>query len=145
MEFEKVIPVIFILGIISLFFLITGIKGLIQRRMKILNPLADRTPFSMTDIVFNVLKKKVETDYPVPDNFAGKDNMIDITGKDLLFRAWIHIALGILSIFVMIIFLLPSIFEWILDLFHKIKTITSRVQVSHSAPLHAPLASSVRS
>ena len=117
MEFEKVIPVILILGIISLFFLITGIKGLIQRRMRILNPLADRTPLSMTDVVFNVLKKKVETDYPVPDNFAGKGNMIDITGKDLLFRAWIHIALGILTIFVMVIFLKPSVFEWILNLF----------------------------
>ena len=117
MEFEKVIPVILILGIISLFFLITGIKGLIQRRMRILNPLADRTPLSMTDVVFNVLKKKVETDYPVPDNFADKGNMIDITGKDLLFRAWIHIALGILTIFVMVIFLKPSVFEWILNLF----------------------------
>ena len=117
MQIEKVIPVILILGIISLFFLITGVKGLIQRRMKILNPLADRAPASIIDFVFNILKKKVETDYPVPNNSVDKSNMVDITGKDLLFRAWIHIALGILTIFVMVIFLKPSVFEWVLNLF----------------------------
>lgn len=117
MQIEKVLPVILILGIISLYFFVTGIKAFVQKRMRIFNPFADRQAFSISDLIFNTLKKKVESDYKVPENFVDKRTMIDITGRDLIIRAWIHIFLGIITIFVLIIFLSPNLFEKIMNIF----------------------------
>jgi hypothetical protein len=115
MQIEQALPVILILGIISLYFLITGIRGLMKKSMRVLNPLADRAPSSMTDLFFDVLKKKVETDYNVPENFADKSQMIVIKGRDLYVRAWIHIILGLITVFVLVIFLSPSLLDQILN------------------------------
>ncbi len=91
MEIEKVIPLILIIGTISLYFMITGIKGLLLRRMKVLNPLADTQSYNLQDLVFNTFKKQIESDINIPEGFVDKNEQIVITGNDLLFRAWFHI------------------------------------------------------
>lgn len=117
MQIEKDLPIILIVGAISLYFLITGIRGLIQRRMRILNPLADTPPSSPVGLALNILKKKFEADSKVPENFGDKGQMVDITGRDLLFRAWFHIIFGLLAMLVLIFFLSPELFEKVMSFF----------------------------
>jgi len=115
LEIEKTLPVILIVGTISLYFLISGINGLRHRRMRVLNPLARNTPTSPGEMILHILKKKVEEDYNVPEGFIDRNKQIDITGNELLFRAWLQIILGLLSTFVLTIFLYPELFNIIMD------------------------------
>ena len=97
------IPIILIVGIISLYFLISVIKGLIQKSMMVHNPLADPPPSSVVNVIFNFLKYKVQTDLHINDSIIDKSEYINISGRDLIFRAWFHIIIGLLAMLVLIL------------------------------------------
>ena len=43
----------------------------------------------MTDLVLDVLRKKVQSDYRVPEGFIDRSRSVDITGGELRVRAWL--------------------------------------------------------
>jgi len=87
--------------------------------MRVLNPHARSTPTSPAGVIFHIFKKKAEEDYSVPEGVIDRREQIDITGNELLFRAWLHIILGLLSILVLIIFLYPELFNIVMDSIFK--------------------------
>lgn len=101
----------FIIGIISAFFLIRGVKGLIKRKMLVNNPLAKVTPTSPADVVFGILQEKVNQDYPVPEGFINRGKLIEITGKGAVIRALVNILLGLIALFIKLILLKPRWFD----------------------------------
>lgn len=111
------IPVIVIIGSISLYFLITGVMALIKGRMTVQNPHHDSPPTSIEGLIFNLLKKRAKQDYPVPDNFGDKAKRTQITGSEATFRALFHLAMGLLSLAVLLCFLIPELAEKSMSLF----------------------------
>lgn len=116
------IPIILIVGIISLYFLVSGIKGLVHKRMMAHNPLADSPPSSVVNVLFNFLKYKVQTDLHINDSIIDKSEYINISGRDLIFRAWFHIIIGLLAMLVLILFLFSESLFNLYDNFFKILT-----------------------
>jgi len=110
MQIEK-IPIILVLGTISLYLLIKGIRGLMQKSMRVPNPQADKIPASMDDLALDFLKKRIDADNKVPANFGDKRHMIEITGKDLFIRAGFYIMSGMITLIVLILYLSPSSFD----------------------------------
>ena len=100
----------FIIGIISAFFLIRGVKGLVKRKMIVNNPLAKVAPTSPTEAVIGILQKKVSQDYPVPEAFINRNKLIEITGKGAVVRALLNILFGLIALFIILILIKP---EWL--------------------------------
>jgi hypothetical protein len=116
----EIIIIVLIVGSISAFFLIRGIKGLFQKKMLVKNPLAKTAPSSPSGIIFNILQDKVSQDYYVPEGFIDRNPMIEITGKDLLIRASFNILFGLIALFILIIFLNPELFNLTMDFIFSI-------------------------
>ena len=114
MKPEAFIP-IFIIGLISAFFLIRGIKGLILRKMIVNNPLAINSPTSPTDAIIHLMQKKVTQDYPVPEGFINRTKLVEIKGRSLIIRACLNIFFGLIALFVMITMLNPELFDLAMD------------------------------
>lgn len=108
MDIEKSLPIILILGAISLYFLVTGVRALVRGRMRVLNPLAHGAPISLEDLALEVLRKKVQDDYRVPEGFIDRSGSVNITGGELWFRAWLHIVFGVVTLLVLAVFLRPD-------------------------------------
>lgn len=101
----------FIIGIISAFFLIRGVKGLIKRKMIVNNPLAKAAPASLTDVVIGIMQEKVSKDYPVSEGFINRDKLIEITGKGAVIRAFLNILFGLIAFFIILILIKPEWFD----------------------------------
>ncbi len=116
----EIIIIVLIVGSISAFFLIRGIKGLFQKKMLVKNPLAKTAPSSPSGVIFNILQDKVSQDYHVPEGFIDRNPMIEITGKDLFMRASFNILLGLIALFILTIFLNPELFNLTMDFIFSI-------------------------
>ena len=110
-----ILPVVLTIGLISLYFLITGIKALIQRRMMVSNPLADASPVSLEGVLFNALKRKVQQDLNLSDHAIDRRPQIEITGSEAQLRAGLHIALGVIALLVLAVSLYPDAFFNLFD------------------------------
>jgi len=111
------IPVIVIIGIISLYFLISGVMALVKRRMTVHNPHHDSPPTSVDGLIFNLLKRRAKQDYPVPENFGDRSKYAQINGREATLRALFHLAMGLLSLAVLLCFLMPELAEKCMGLF----------------------------
>ena len=111
---------IFVIGLISAFFLIRGIKGLILRKMIVNNPLAIKTPASPTDAIIHLIQKKVAQNYPVPEGFINREQLIEIKGRSLVVRAWFNILVGLIVLFFMITMLNQELFDLTMDYIFQI-------------------------
>lgn len=111
---ENDIPIILIVGGIGLYFLATGLTALLKKRMTVVNPFAEERPLTISSAIFSILKKKVEDDYKVPEGFVDRSPKMRLTGKNVLVRAWFHIIMGLIALFVLTIFLNPAILEKIM-------------------------------
>ena len=111
---------IFIVGLISAFFLIRGIKGLILRKMIVNNPLAITAPASPIDAIIYLFQKKVAQDYHVPEGFINRDKLIEIKGRSLLIRAWLNILFGLIVLFILLTILSPELFDSTMDYVFRI-------------------------
>lgn len=111
---------IIVIGLISAFFLVRGIKGLILRKMIVNNPLAITAPSSPTNAIIYLLQKKVAQDYPVPEGFINREQLIEIKGRSLLVRAWLNIFFGLIVLFIMIAMLKPELFDLTMDYIFRI-------------------------
>lgn len=116
MNIEKDLPVILIIGGISLYFLVSGIMALIKKRMKVVNPFAKRHPITISDAIIRILEKKAEDDYKVPEGFIDRSPRTNLKGKNVLVRAWFHIIMGLIALIILAIFLNPAIFDRIMSL-----------------------------
>ena len=108
-------PLVLIIGLISLYFLITGIKAMIQRRMIVSNPLADASPVSVEGVLFNALKRKVQQDLNLSDHAMDKRPQIEITGSEAQLRAGLHIALGLIALLILGVSMYPDLFFDVVD------------------------------
>ncbi len=106
---------VFIIGIISAFFLIRGVKGLIKGRMIVHNPLAKVTPASPADAIARMVQEAAIQNNPVPEDFINRDKLIEISGKSLIIRACLNILFGLVALFIMFTLIKPELFDATMD------------------------------
>ncbi|PLX93260.1 MAG: hypothetical protein C0620_07820 [Desulfuromonas sp.] len=111
------VPVILIIGGISLYFLFSGLLALLKNRMTVVNPHADTPSTSVNDVIFDLLKKRAAQDYPVPENFSDKSKYTQIHGNELKLRALFHLVMGLISMLVLLCFLSEKVAEKTMNFF----------------------------
>jgi len=119
MNIEKQFPIILLVGGIGLYFLVSGIMGLLKRRMTVVNPFAKKYPITIHGAIIDILEKKIQEDYKIPEAVIDRSPTTNLEGKDVLIRAWFHIIMGLIALIVLAIFLNPTIFDRIMDIIYK--------------------------
>jgi hypothetical protein len=69
------VPVILIIGGISLYFLFSGLIALLKNRMTVVNPHADTPSTSVDGVIFDLLKKKPHKIIPYQRTSATNQNI----------------------------------------------------------------------
>lgn len=110
----------FIIGIISAFFLIRGIKGLIKGKLIVHNPFAKTAPLTPVDAFIHILQEDAIKKSKVPESFYNRDQNIVLSGKGLYVRACLNILFGLVTLFIMFTFIKPELFDATMDYIFRI-------------------------
>ena len=111
---------VFVIGIISAFFLIRGVKGLIKGKMIVHNSLAKVAPISPIDAIARITQEAAIQSNPVPEEFINRDKLTEITGKALIIRACLNILFGSVALFIMFVLIIPELFDSTMNIIIKI-------------------------
>jgi hypothetical protein len=114
MESESYI-FIFVIGLISAFFLIRGINGLIKGRLTVHNPFAKTAPLTPVDAFIHILQEDAIKKSNVPEAFYNREQNIEISGKGLYVRACLNIIFGLIALFIMLTLIKPELFDATMD------------------------------
>ena len=115
MEIEKVLSISFSVGFFSLYFWYKGIKGLVQGRMKVRNPLAKSIPLTPMDWIYNKLQDSAQEYYKTPEAAIDRSQFIEITGIYLYVRSLFNIVMGLVALGVLLIGVRPDLLEIVMD------------------------------